>query len=155
MFLRFRKMNLQVLPGRVYQRQRLGHAFLGGGAPAMEPVCHGPLGWGQRSSLSSFRTTLVERHHDHFLVCCRYSPIRVYLSSPSALHSLPPQPTPTLLDPSQLKGLMAFWRNITRGIKTYCLSKLILRLPCWYYPPSTRMQSISMMIGTRQSHHCI
>lgn len=79
----------------------------------MVTVCHGPLGRRQSSSLSSFRTTLVESYQDNFLVCCLCSPIRVYLSSPSAL--LCP-PTPTSLDPSQLKGLMAS-EGISQGIK--------------------------------------
>lgn len=66
----------------------------GGGAPAMVRVCHGPLGWGQRSRLSSFRTTLVERYLDPYLVCYLYSLITMYLSSPSALPSPPFYPPP-------------------------------------------------------------
>lgn len=99
-------------------RQRLGHVFHEGGQE-METVCHGPLVWGLRSHLSSFRTTLVERYQDHFAVFHHCSHIRAYLSSPSALHSLPP----TLLDPSQLKGLMAFWKNIT-GNQNLLLEKI-------------------------------
>lgn len=60
-----------------------------GGALVIVAVCHGPLAWGQRSHLSSFTTTLVERYPDPYLVRYLYSLITMYLSSPSALPSPP------------------------------------------------------------------
>lgn len=63
--------------------------------------CHGPLGWGQSSSLSSFRTTLVERYQDRLLVCvCVASLLSIwmYLSSPSALSTRSPRFPPSWRD---------------------------------------------------------
>lgn len=135
------------------------------GAVALVTVCHGPLRWGQKSSLSSFRITLVERYQDNFLVCYLYSPIRVFLSSPSALATLPPSPPPpnppnrppttTFLDRSQLKGLMAFWRNITGYNKTYYQNEFISQLPHRCSPPSAGRKSICMMPVTGKRHLCV
>ncbi len=49
-------------------RSRISWRGVGWGVLVTVTVCHGPLGWGQRSSLFSFKTTLAERCQDHFLV---------------------------------------------------------------------------------------
>lgn len=135
-------------PAGCIQRQRLGHAFRV--SPVMVTVCHGPLGWGQRSSLSSFRNTLAERFRDDFLVCSHYSPIRVYLSSPSALPSLP-HTHPRVTGPIPARGINGLLKEYHWGNKTYCLSRLILQLPFRCHPPSAWVQSICMTIVTEKS----
>lgn len=127
MFLRLRKRERQVLRGRGYPtpgiRSRL--YVKGGDAPVMATVCHGPLGRGPMSSLSSFRTTLVEKVSRLFpCVFSHPGPRRGVLElSFCSPFTGPAQPhAPNVTGPIQAEGMNGLLKEYHRESRPNCFN---------------------------------
>lgn len=97
----------------------------GGDAPVMATVCHGPLGRGPMSSLSSFRTTLVEKVSRLFpCVFSHPGPRRGVLElSFCSPFTGPAQPhAPNVTGPIQAEGMNGLLKEYHRESRPNCFN---------------------------------